>query len=346
MTKLKIALLCGPENGSPRVLAETLRDFIIAEGHLPIVFYRVKAFKRLLSYKDVRYNPIIWLLYKLKHLYKDYRLFQQLKNYDAIIICDWTPNGFYSHTYNIKKLKNIINNAPVLYYAVQYLENSPTIIEKLRSGDHALRERYDWHLTVSAVTELRGIPSPPWDQIGIYLKSTGLKPVEKKEFMVIVDFLRPGYEKFREIQISVLKKLRINYISLEREYSHNEIRELYKAAAIIFIQFPEAYGLPIAECLASGTLIGTPDSSWPMSWRLDEKLEVHGPGTLPDCFIVYDGEQDLTEKMIDLHNNYNIKKTPFEVFNTFTKYYPTFYEGNNKSLKAVLNRIRTKNFSY
>lgn len=346
MSKLNIAILCGPEIGSPRVLAETLEQFILESGNSPEIFYQVKAFKRLLSYKQAKYNWFLWALYKAKNFIADRKLFASLKNKDAIIICDWTPNGFYRFTYNIEKLKEIIKNVPILYYAVQFLENSPTIIEKLTSGNHALKNRYDWHLTVSSVTELRGTPAPPWNQIGMYLKSTGLKPVIKKEFLAIVDFLRPGYENYRESQIRVLKDLNIKYISLEKKYSLEEIREIYKQSAINFIQFPEAFGLPIAECLACGSYIGTPDSAWPMAWRLDEKLEVHGPGTLPACFLVYSGEEDLKQQLKVIRDNYNLKDSPQHVFEIFFENYPTFYEGHMESLKDVLMRIKEKNLSW
>lgn len=345
MMQLDIGIICGPENGSPRVLAETFAAFIRDSGNDAEVFYRAKAFKRLLPSKCVKYNWLLWLLYRIKHLPGDWIFFSRLRKMKAIIICDWTPNGFYNDTYNIEKLKGIINHKPILYYAVQYLLNSPTIVEKLKNGNHASIERYDWHLSVSSVTELRGKPAPPWNQIGMYLKSTGLSPATKQEFIAIVDFVRPGYEQYREIQIRILEVLGISYISLEHSYSLNEIRELYQQAALFFIQFPEAYGLPIAECLSCGTYIFTPESSWPMSWRLDNELEVHGPGTLPDCFVVYDGANSLKKKLEILRKDYDLFKTPKKVFETFYKNYPTFYEGNPESLKEVLKRIEENDFS-
>jgi hypothetical protein len=340
---LKIAILSGPENGSPRVLAETLDQLIKETGYASEIFYQSKAIRRLLSANQVKVNKILWFLFKLKNFMADRRLFAKLREKDAVVICDWTPHGFYKDTYNIPKFKTLIDNKPVLYYAVQYLWNSPTIIQRLKDGNHDLQERYDWHLSVSPVTELRGTPAPPWSQIGMNLKSTGLKPVIKKEFLAIVDFLRPGYEQYRETQIKVLEELKIKYISFEREYSVSEIRELYKMSGLIFLQFPEAYGLPIAECLACGSYIGTPDTSWPMSWRLDEKLEVHGPGTLPECFLVYNGAEELKTKLIALRDNYDLAKTPQKVFDTFYKYYPTFYEGNKESLLDVFKRIEQNN---
>jgi hypothetical protein len=337
--KLKFALMCGPENGSPKVLAETLEKFIVQSGHTAKVYYQVKAFKRLLSHQIVKYNRLIWMLYKAKNLVADRKLFSRLRAYDAVIICDWTPNGFYRDTYNIDKLKSIIKGKPILYYAVQFLQNSPTIIEKLSSGGHASLERYDWHLAVSSITEKRGIPAPPWSQIGMHLRSTGLQAVPKEEFFAIVDFLRPGYENYREIQKESLDELGIPYISLETEYSVEDIRAIYKKASIFFLQFPEAFGLPIAECLASGCYIGTPESSWAMSWRLDEEVEVHGPGRLPECFIVYEGKEDLKKQLLTLREEFDSVKTPEYVFEVFYRNYPSFYDGNQEALNDVFSRI-------
>lgn len=342
MKKLDIAVLCGPENGSPRVLAETLEQFVKDSGNNSELFYQVKAFNRLYDHKTVGRNWFIWQLYKLKNLFKDKALLSELKSKDAIIICDWTPSGFYTETYNIEKLRQILGEVPILYYAVQYMGNSPSIMEKLRSGNHALQERYDWHLTVSSVTELRGTPAPPWSQIGMNLKSTGLKPAPKEEFFAIVDFVREGFEQHRELQIQALEELGIKYIALEKSYTLSEIREIYKKATLYFIQFHEAYGMPIAECLACGSYVLTPDSAWPMAWRLDEKLENHGPGTLPECFVVYDSLEDLKSRLEKIREEFHVEKTPQKVFDVFMKNYNTYYEGNMDSFKEVLEMIRTK----
>lgn len=345
MKQQHIALISGPENGSPRVLAKTLFSMLIEEGQNAKVFYQAKAFRRLLDAKTANIAKLNWIIYKLLYLTRDKRLFRELKNFDAVIICDWTPNGFYKHTYNIEKLRSIIKK-PILYYAIQYLQNSPSIVKKLADGCHAGIERYDWHLTVSEITEIRNKPAAPWNQIGLYLRSTGLKPVEKEQFFAIVDFLRPGYENYRNDQIRALEELSIPYLSLEKSYSIEEIRRIYARSAIIFLQFPEAYGLPIAECLACGSYIGTPDSSWAMAWRLDEKPEVHGPGLLPDCFVVYNDFEELKKKLEELKNTFDRRKTPQKVFDTFYSSYPTFYDGNRQSLNEVIERISKGNFQY
>ncbi|MBN2486811.1 MAG: hypothetical protein JXB34_12625 [Bacteroidales bacterium] len=338
---LKIAIVSGPENGSPKVLSATLEKFILNTGNYARKFYRVKALTRLFPAKTVNENKLLWIVFKLLHFIGDSLFFSSLKNFDAVIVCSCTPYAFYKHSYNVKAFKKKIDNKPVLYYAVQYLENSPTIKKRLVEGGHDLLGRYDWHLTVSPITELRGTPAPPWSQIGLYLKSSGLVPMPRKEFLVVVDFLRPGYEQYREIQLKVLKELNIAYISLEKPYSMEEIRAIYQKASVYFIQFPEAYGMPIAECLACGSYIGTPHSAWAMSWRLDEKVEVHGPGTLPECFLVYDNEDDLREKLIVLRDKYHLENTPKAVFDNFFAHYPSFYDGNMPALKEVLGRIES-----
>ena len=337
---LKIAIISGKENGSPRVLATTLDQFIKSTNNLSRIFYKAKALKRLLKKANVRYNKWIWFLYKLFNTLNDKSFFSRLKGFDAVIICDWTPNGFYKNTYNIKKFKDIIGGKPVLYYAVQYLGNSPTLIKKLKDGGHPLTERYDWHLAVSDITEIRQNPSPPWSKVGLYLKSTGLRPKKREKFLAVVDFVRKGYENYRAVQIQVLEELKIPYISLEKEYSIEEIRQIYSEASLFFIQFPEAFGMPIAECLACGTYICTPDSSWPMAWRLNNSPKVHGPGILPECFVVYDGEKDLAEQITRIKNDFDPEKTPQKVFDIFLHYYSDFYSGNQEALKNVLDLIR------
>jgi hypothetical protein len=134
MNKLKIALLCGPGNGSPKVLAETMKNLISNSGNDAVIYYEVKALRRLLPSRNSGHSWYLWQLYKLKHFFRDRKLFSKLRSVDAVIICNWTPSGFYKDTYNIPKFKTIIGNKPVLYYAVQYLHNSPTIIKTATTG--------------------------------------------------------------------------------------------------------------------------------------------------------------------------------------------------------------------
>lgn len=344
---IKIAIVTYYRNSSPRVLADSLNQFLSTIGIPSRIHYKIKTFKRLLKYKDVRnqYNYITWILYKLIFFLHDRLFLKYLKAYDAIIISDCSPSGFLPTSYNIIELRNVVGNVPIIFYEVYYIGNAPTQLEMLKRMNYPSIERYDWHLSVTDITEIRNIPESPWSQIGLYLKGTKLKPVIKQRFFAIVDFIREGYEEFRKEQILALKELRIPFIALQKKYSISEIRKIYQQATVFFIQFPEAFGLPIAECLSCGSYIVTPDSSWPMSWRLDKNPEVHGPGILPECFIIYNGFNDLKEKLKKMREDYDFEKTPKNVFDVFYKNYPTYYDGNQKALKDFLKRIELKDFS-
>ncbi len=339
---LKIALLTTSQHRSPRVLAETLAPLIEYTGHTAKIYYRLNAVQRLTSLKENGFNSAKRVMMMALFWIGDYLFFRKLKDSNIIIICSCTPFAFYRHTYNINELKRKISDKPVLYYAVQYLANSPTLVEKLTEGGHSLFERYDWHLSVSDITEVRNKQEPPWSHIGLNLKCTGLRPESKKEFLAVLDHTFPGNEAHKDLHKEVLQELRINYIELKGEYTISQIREIYKRASIFFMQSYEAFGMPIAECLACGSYIITPDSAWPMSWRLDENPEIHGKGTLPDCFIVYAGREDLVRRINQLRDNYDLNRTPMEVFNLFYKHYPSLYEGNVNNLRRVLDNIPGK----
>jgi hypothetical protein len=76
-----------------------------------------------------------------------------------------------------------------------------------------------------------------------------------------------------------------------------------------------------------------------MSWRLDEKPEVHGPGLLPGCFTVYNSAEDLKAKLLDFKECFNVEKTPRKVFDIFVNTYPNFYYGNSGELERFIKLI-------
>ena len=344
---IKIAIVTRPQNSSPRILAETLQQFLSNCNTKNQVFYRVNTFKRLIKYKDVKhkYKFFQWVVYKMIFYVRDKMFIRRLKSYDAIIISDCTPISFLKETYNIEKLRKIMGAIPIIFYEVYYLANAPTQIEALQKMNQPLFERFNWHLSVTNVTEIKSKVSSQWSHIGLYLKGSGLKPVEKKRHLAIVDFAQPGHEYFREQQISILEQLKIPYISLKGRFTIEEIRNIYKEATFYFMQSSESFGLPIAECLSCGSYILTPDSSWPMSWRLDENPTVHGPGILADCFIVYDGAEDLKKKLEKIMKDYDFIRSPQEVFDIFFRYYQTFYEGSQIALIDLLQRIESQNLN-
>ncbi|MGN6802738.1 MAG: hypothetical protein ACTHJN_12630 [Ginsengibacter sp.] len=335
---MKFAILTKPGHGSPWVLAHSLKDQFKECGIVAEISTEINALNRLVSLKNNTLHFHFWLWEKLHNYFADRKTLKWLKNADAVVICDCIPNGFWKRLYNVEKLKKITGK-PVLFYEVFYLGNAPTQIQKLQKNGDPLLERYDAHLFVSNVTETKTLPPGNAFCIGLDTGSWNLVPMPKKELVALVDFAQPGYEKYREVQIAQLKKAGVRYISLEKRYSLNEIRDIYRDASVYFMQSFEAFGLPILECLCTGTQIFTPHSSWPMSWRLDDKPQVHGDGTLPSCFTVYEDEEGLAQKLEEFKKNYHPSETPQKVFDSFIKHYPTFYDGNKKAIKGVADFI-------
>ncbi len=340
----KVAIITKPKNSSPKVLAICLNHFLKDNGYNADLFFKIEVFKRLLSYYDVKnkYNILSWRLYQAIHYISDRWFLKKLKTYDAIIIAETSPRIYFKDIYNISLLKEKLGDIPIVYHGVYFLGNAPTMVEMLAENGQYSSKIFDWHLSVSEVTEIRQKPTPPWSTIGMYLKSTGLKPRPKKELFALVDFEREGHEETRKIQIETLEALDIPYVALSGSFSIEEIRELYKKATFYFIQFAESFGVPIAECLSCGSYIFTPDSSWGMAWRLDENPQIHGPGTLADCFVVYEDQKDLTKKLENLQANYDLEETPKKVFNIFHENYPHYYDGNVTILKDFMDRVASK----
>lgn len=340
----KVAIITRRQNSSPKVLAESLHLFIDKLESVSHVFYKISVIKRLLKHEEVKekYNPFIWFVYKFVFSLSDWIFLHKLKSFDAIIISDCSPLGFMKNEYGIEKLHLIMGKIPILFYEVYYLGNAPTQITTLKKNNHPTIERYNWHLSVTEVTEVKSKPTNPWSHIGIYLKGFGLNPSAKKKLLAIIDFAQPGFESYRKTQLKVLDELSIPYISLEKRYSIAEIRKIYQKGTFYFMQSYEAFGLPIAECLCYGNLIITPDSSWPMSWRQNQVPEIHGPGVLPECFLIYNNEEELKNKLEKVIQQYNLVDTPKKIFDIFLQNYPFLYNGNEDEMKEVLRKIDSK----
>lgn len=337
---MKIAILTKEAFSSPRILAESLAHQLIGVGVETQIFFDIDVLNRLVSYQNSKLSFHYWLQKKIVHYFNDRKIIRALKKMNAVVISECIPNGFWKQLYNVEKLKSILQ-IPVLIYEVYYLGNAITQVAALKKNKDALMERYDGHLFVSPVTETRGEMEPNAFCIGLMANTWGLQPLPKKELMALVDFVQPGFETHREMQIRQLEKAGIPYISLERHYTIEEIRGIYRQVSIYFMQSSEAFGLPILECLCTGAQVFTPDSSWPMSWRLDEKPEVHRPGILPDCFTLYNDEDNLLQKLLDFKENFNPVETPLEVFIEFLKTYPAFYEGNQTELNRFIDFIKS-----
>lgn len=343
---MKILILTRIDDASPKVLAISLKNMLERQGVQVDISYRINILKRMNTYSF--YSNSLGLTYleikrRLQFFISDFKFIKQLKGYDAVIISECTPNSFWLNYYAIEKLKKIISPKPVMLYEVYFLGNTPYQINKLRAQGNPTIERYHWHLAITEVTEIHTSPKPPWSCIGLDLKSMGLKPQIKDDFFAIVDFEQAGYEAERQLQIKALNYLDIKYISFEERMPMEEIRDYYKRASLIFVQFPEAFGVPIAECLAFGTAVFTPNIEWVMSWRLKGDKE-NVDLKLADCFFIYKNLEMLISQLSEFKINYHSFNSPKFIFNSFVSHYPHIYYGSDLALQEVVKRIKNQNF--
>jgi hypothetical protein len=339
---LKVAIISKSGYSSPKVLALGLQNMLSKLGHSADILEIYESLARAFPvFSKTRYktNWHYRIRQKLFNYYKDVKAIRSLRGYDLFIFCECTPNGFWKGYYNVEYLRKLYPDIPFAYYEVYYLGNAPSHLNKLIQQNDFGLERYNWHFSVSNVTEITQEQNDSWSSIGLDLTFTGLKVCHKEKFSVLVDFVQPGYEELREEQIQLLTRLNIPYISLERRYTFDEIREIYKQSAILLIQSSETFGIPIAECLSTGCAIATPTSAWPMAWRKGSNLMPDGYGELPDCFIIYNDIKGLETKLKVLKDTFDSEITPQEVFKSFYNNYPFFYEGDlntlSKSLKSI-----------
>jgi len=336
---MKIAILSRPDFRSPRILSDSLQLHLEQQGVEIEIFYRIGLLNRMVSFNDSKLSFHFWIKRKLKHFLEDARLLKRLKQFDAVIISECIPNGFLKRIYNVEKFKGIIKK-PVGIYEVYYLGNAPTQIEFLQKNKEQLLDRFDFHLSIASVTEIKQTTSKNWFPIGIKTESWNLKPLSKKEIVAIIDFAFPGNELVRQSQINALKNCGIKYISLERSFTIEEIRQIYQQGSIYFMQSYEAFGLPVLECLLAGCQVFAAKSWWPMSWRLNENPEIHSAGILPECFTVYDGEEELKNKLLAFKESYDFESTPEKVFDNFLNHYPEFYYGNEVEVQRLITYLK------
>jgi hypothetical protein len=247
---MRIAVISTNEDSSPKILRASLKTMLEKENIDVVEVDSTDFLSRLfpLFGSQKKLGALHFRLRrKLENLFSDQAYFRKLQDVDAIVFSSQSPNGFWRNEYGIEKLKKMFQ-VPIVFHEVYYLGNAPSQIEKLKeSGDFGIN-RYDWHLAVSQITETYTQEKPPWSAVGLNLEETDLDIPANKKLQAIVDFPQPGYEEERKRIIDALKNTGFPYIELTERISMAEIREIYKNSAIFFLSFPEAFGVPIAEC--------------------------------------------------------------------------------------------------
>ena len=340
---MRIAIFSRPGACFPNVISLGLSGMLDELGVENKIFYdSIPMLMRLLPFSK---KPKRWhnnwhyrIRKKLANHWRDKALIKEVSTYDAIILSECYPNAFWKNYFAIEELKDVFKK-PVISYTESPLDAAPLNKSRLLDNDDYNESIYDFNLFVTDIMEIRAPLCRNQSFIGINIAHNELlKPVQK-DFTAVIDFAQPGYETYRQQQINTLQKLGIKTLVLEGRYPIEEIRKIYRNAAIFFLSFPETFGLPIAECLACGTYIFCASSAWPMAWRLDENPQPMASGQLPDCFQVYENETDLETRLLALQQTYEPEKTPQHVFNTFLANYNKFYCGDKGALEEILKEL-------
>nr|AQQ74412.1 hypothetical protein [uncultured bacterium] len=335
---MKVAILRSEKNASPKVLATGLAEMLEQLGiesdtfDVSILHRKLPIARRSRHYRSVVHHALA----KTAYMVPDAHTLKQLSRYDVIVVSECCPEAFYTNSLGIEYLRRALRK-PIALYEVFFLDNSPYQVGLLEAGGHFLASRYDWHFAAADITEFRATQSAQsrWSRIGLNIAKSNLRHGSKSGFLALVDFPQRGNERFREEQIRALKELRIDFLELRGagRYSVREIREIYNQTSVFFIQHMESFGVSIAEALAAGNQIFSPSAAWPMAWKIGEKNE------LPGVFTIYEGFQQLKEKLNSFRLNWERQKTPARIFAEFVRIYPHYYFGEPENLLSSLHRI-------
>lgn len=331
---LSIAILAPNEDRSPKILAQSLERMLTGAGVQCDIFWGTDQMLERLHPGYV-WRSRLHAYLRCRHFLPDRLLVNKLRAYDAIVFCERCPNAFHRSGYAIEELRRRLPETPIAFHEALFLGNAPYWQETLRANGDPGIERYDRHLSVSEVTEIRVSPQKPWYAVGLDLAHTGLTPTPKRDFHALLDFPVSGYEVHRETQIRALNACGVEFVQLSGSYSMTAIRDLYRQASIYFMQSHESFGVPICELQLCGAYVFTPESGWPMAFRLNHDPVRHGSGELPESFRVYGSEEELRQQIEVVRRDYD----PTRVRDVFLQTYPTFVRGNREQVDMFLRDI-------
>lgn len=262
------------------------------------------------------------------------RLIKEIKDCDLIIFVTVPPEVFLPKSLNLIELIRSKTSIPILSYSCECYGNNgmwPYWIIKNYPESKGF-DLFDHYLYASSALSYP-IPNTtnPFSRIGFSLKNTTLKPLEKKEFIALIDFPREGHENLRQLQLEVLQKNNIKTIVLEKKISKEEIYQLYNRCSIFFLAFPESFGVPIIEFQTAGGLIFIPNTGYAPAHWLDKS------GKLGSNFVIFSEDKLHLEELIlkhknDFDSNQNFKR--------FIKEYPELYFGDIDKLKEALDDVK------
>jgi hypothetical protein len=279
----------------------------------------------------------------------------RLRGTDVIVVVSAVPGAFSPSLFpNIEVLRKLLPDTPIVNYDLHYLPMlyswsklilrneetrlAPEHLQLFRKGKFGL-ERYDWYLMVS-VGSHTVLPAGdhPYSLIGMNLDDGSLYPEQNGEFMALLDFdvSELHYPEMRQVQLEAVKHAGVKYQRLEGRYPRSEIRAIYRKAGAFLMSRSEAFGLPISEVQACGSLVLLPDPHWAAAHWLGDNFYIKREPALTSNFVVYENDADaLAGRLRTAAENFN----PALVRETFIREQPQLYYGDGDELRRFLDRV-------
>jgi glycosyltransferase involved in cell wall biosynthesis len=279
----------------------------------------------------------------------------RLRGSDVIVIVSAVPGAFSPSLFpNIEVLRKLLPDTPIVNYDLHYLPMlyswsklilrneetmlAPEHLQLFRKGKFGL-ERYDWYLMVSVGSHTVLPPGEhPYSLIGMNLDDGSLYPEQNGEFMALLDFDvgELHYPQMRQVQLEAVKRAGVKCQRLEGRYPRSGIRAIYRKAGAFLMSRSEAFGLPISEVQACGSLVFLPDPHWAAAHWLGDNFYIKREPALTSNFVVYENDaESLASRLRSAAENFN----PAEVRQTFIREQPQLYYGDGDELRHFLDRV-------
>jgi glycosyltransferase involved in cell wall biosynthesis len=123
----------------------------------------------------------------------------------------------------------------------------------------------------------------------------------------------------RQVQLEAVKRAGVKCQRLEGRYPRSGIRAIYRKAGAFLMSRSEAFGLPISEVQACGSLVFLPDPHWAAAHWLGDNFYIKREPALTSNFVVYENDaESLASRLRSAAENFN----PAEVRQTFIREQP------------------------
>jgi hypothetical protein len=311
-----MAILADRRNYDVKTMAEGLERMLSRAGvQSTVVFDGLNDLGRL---------PIHWSEY-ITSAPTIFR-FLRMRQFDAIVVVK-LPGGLASSLFHVETLRRLLPRTPLVLYSKSNDATESGIWRIEEKAQELPMGRFDWYLAASVPRDSSSLRSShPVSVIGLDLNDGTPPPGSKPQFEALLDFERPEYVAQRAVQIQALEDAGIRYAVLQRTYSIERMKSIYRTTCVYFLANPHVFGLPICEVQACGGYVCTPDADWCRCHSLTSNVIVYG-----------NDKRLLVEELQRIRGDYD----PQRVIRTFRTSEPSLFYGNDEKIQEFIGQVRS-----